>query len=141
MFRIQLALFLYLDIYNNRLNYMTITIIENQANFNLAINTPNILTDTQLEVFSPYSNTVLFDLPATLIESNARFSLFTVAIPTDFWNNHFNGMYTYKVYFGAETYDSGSFKLVTQPGGDMGTVQHITSNENREAQVVYRSNY
>lgn len=120
---------------------MTIKIIENQANFIVAINIPNITVNTQFEVFSPYSNKVLFDLPATLAESNDRYSLFTVDVPTDFWNNHYNGMYTYRVYEGTTNYDEGSFKLITQPGGDMGTVQHISDNENRQAQVVYRSNY
>ena len=120
---------------------MTIKIIQNQATFNVAINVPNIIESTQFEVFSPYSNTVLFSLPATFVESNDRYSLFTVAIPTDFWDNHYNGMYTYNVYLGAETLDSGSFKLITKPGGDMGTVPHVSNNENREAQVVFRSNY
>lgn len=120
---------------------MTIKIIENQSSFYAAINTPNINEDTQITVFSPYSNTVLFTLPAILVDSNDRYSLFTVDIPADFWDNHYNGMYTYTINLDGDILDSGSFKLITQPGGDMGTVPHISNNENREAQVVFRSNY
>jgi len=120
---------------------MTITILEDQLAFYIAIDTPNIQNDARLEVFSPYSNTVLFDQVATLIESNARFSRFVVDTPTDLWDKHYNGMYTYKVYDIENIYDTGSFKLITQPGGDMGTVAHISNNENRQATVVYRPNY
>ena len=120
---------------------MTIKILQDQATFTFAINTPNIITDTQLEVYSPYSNTVLFDLPAVMLINNDRYTRFEVAVPNDFWDKHFNGMYEYRVYVTGTTYDTGSFKLVTQPGGDMGTVPHISDNENREAKVVYRSQY
>lgn len=120
---------------------MTIKIIEDQAKFEFAIDIPNIITDTNLEVFSPYSNTVLFDLPAVMLNNNDRYSRFEVDVPTDFWDKHYNGMYTYRVYVDEDTLDTGSFKLVTKPGGDMGTVPHISNNENREAKVVYRSQY
>ena len=120
---------------------MTITILEDQLAFYIAIDTPNILDDARLEVFSPYSNTVIFDKLAILIESNARYSRFLVDTPTDLWDKHVNGMYTYRVYYLDNTYDTGSFKLITQPGGDMGTIPHISNNENRQATVVYRANY
>jgi len=120
---------------------MTITILEGQLTFEFAIDTPNIDVDTRLEVFSPYSNTTLFDLEAVLVLSNSRYSQFIVEVPSNFWNNHYNGMYIYSVMSGATTYDTGSFKLITQPGGDMGTLNHISTNENRQAEVVYRPNY
>ena len=121
---------------------MTIKILENQSTFEIAVDTPNILeTVCDFEVFSPYSNTALFTTTATLIETNDRYSRFECLTPADLWDGHYNGMYTYTLYFGSEIYDTGSFKLVTQPGGDMGTVQHISDNENRQSQVVYRPNY
>lgn len=120
---------------------MTITIIQDQSTFDFAVNTPSLTEDCNLEIFSPYSNTILATLAATLTESNLRYSRFSVAVPADFWDNHYNGMYTYKLYLNADTFDVGSFKLITKPGGDMGTVDHISNNENREAQVVFRSNY
>lgn len=120
---------------------MTIRINENQTVFTISINTPNISTECRIEVFSPYSNTVLFDYPLTLIESNSRYTEFEADVPVDFWDHHWNGMYTYRVYDEAEDFDKGSFKLITKPGGDLGTVDHISDNENRQAKVVYRSNY
>jgi len=120
---------------------MTINILQNQASFTFTVNVPSIAVNCNLEIFSPYSNTVLVDFTGTLNISNTRYSQFTVTVPTDFWDNHYNGMYTYRLYEGTTTYDEGSFKLITKPGGDMGTIEHISNNENREAQVVFRSNY
>lgn len=121
---------------------MTIKILENQLTFEFAVDVPNTPeTRIFLEVFSPYSNTVLFYQEATLLETNARFSRFICDTPTDLWDKHYNGMYVYTLYFNEDVVDTGSFKLVTQPGGDMGTVPHISDNENRQSQVVYRPNY
>ena len=120
---------------------MTITIIENQATFTFAIDTPNITIDTQLEVTSQHSNTVLFDLPAVLINSNDRYSRFECVVPTNLWNEHKDGMHTYRVYAAETTYDTGSFKLVTTPGGTAGTEPYVSNNEKRQAKVIYRPAY
>jgi hypothetical protein len=120
---------------------MTIEILQNQADFTFAIDTPNIVGDVELEIFSPYSNTVLVTLTGIFIEANDRFSRFLVAVPQDFWDKHYSGMYTYKVYSGTVIYDEGALKLITQPGGGMGTMNHISTNENRQSEVVYRPNY
>lgn len=121
---------------------MTVKILQNQSTFEIAVDTPNIPEQIcDFEVFSPYSNTTLFLVKATLIETNDRYSRFECVTPVDLWDKHYNGMYTYTLSFGTDIYDTGSFKLVTQPGGDMGTVPHISDNENRQSQVVYRPNY
>ena len=120
---------------------MTIKILEDQSTFTYAIDTPNILTNVQLEVTSLYSNTILFDLSSTLLESNNRYSRFECNVPADFWDKHYNGLYTYRIYEGETTWDTGSFKLITKPGGDTGTESHTSNNENRQAKVIYRPSY
>ena len=121
---------------------MTIKILQDQLTFEFAVDTPNIAdTLCNFEIFSPFSNTTLLDLEATLIESNDRYSRFQCNVPVDLWDKHYNGMYTYILYKDSTIYDTGSFKLITQPGGDMGTHPHISDNENRQSQVVYRPNY
>ncbi len=120
---------------------MTITILENQATFEFAIDTPNINIDTVLEVSSQHSNTILFSIPATLLNSNDRYSRFECTVPTNLWNEHKDGMHTYRVIEGETVYDTGSFKLVTTPGGTAGTEPYISNNETRQAKVIYRPDY
>lgn len=121
---------------------MTIKIEENQTDFTFAVNVADMpLGNYKLTVVSQHSNEELFIAAATIIETNARYTLLIAPTTTEMWNNHWNGMHIYTLSADGITYDTGSFKLETQPGGGMGTKAHISNNEMRQAEVIYRPNY
>ena len=141
MFLNQRPMFLYLDI-RNKSNCMTIKIIENQTTFQFAVDVPDIIeTVLTLTVTSQHSNDVLFTLEAEVIETNSRYTRFNCDTPSDLWDNHWEGMHLYRLHAGTNTYDTGSFKLVLNPGGKVGTEPYISNNETRQSKVIYRPNY
>ena len=121
---------------------MTIKIKENQTYFDFAVDVPNITNMIcDFIVTSQHSNDTLFGVKAYLIETNDRYSRFTCDIPSDTALNHWNGMHLYRLYLNETTYDTGSFKWVSSPGGETGTESYISNNETRQSKVIYRPNY
>ena len=72
----------------------------------------------------------------TVVTQNDRYAQIDVTFVATFKDKHYNGYYTWSI---------GSYsdivKIITQPGGDTGTVDYISDNEEREADTYYRPNY
>ena len=120
---------------------MTVTI--NQSNtFEMTVNQPNVSsTGTAITVRSQHSNDTLFFSAVSIVETNDRFTTVTCTLPTDFYKQHYNGIYEYELEANAEVVDTGLVKIVTQPGGDFGKSEYISNNEDRQAKVIYRPSY
>jgi hypothetical protein len=105
----------------------------------LFVNDPDIPFDTNW-TFSMKSEMSQKDLltgaAVGLVTQNARYMEFVVDVPADFKDKHTNGYYSWTM--GSYT---GFVKLITQPGGDMGTTDYVSDNENRESTVYYRPDY
>ena len=86
---------------------------------------------------SQYSQEVIYTVSGYDVqEQNERYAKIVVPFPADFKDKHYNGYYTF--CFG-DLCDI--VKIITQPGGDTGKVEYISSNEDRDAEVFYRPNY
>ena len=59
----------------------------------------------------------------TIVTQNKRYAEIEVTFPADFKDKHFNGYYTWSI---------GSYsdivKIITQPGGNTGTVDYVSDN-------------
>jgi len=113
---------------------MTTTIDGSTATF--YINNPATITG-DFSLKSQYSQEVVYTTSSyTVPVNNARYAKINVTFPSDFKDKHANGYYTWSV---------GSYsdivKIITNPGGDTGKVEYISSNEERDAEVFYRPNY
>lgn len=121
---------------------MTIKILEGETSFEFAVDVPNIPTATcDFTVTSQHSNDVLFTVTANRTNTNDRYTSFTADVPVDTDLKHWNGMHNYRLYRDNTTHDTGSFKLITNPGGTTGTEPYISNNETRQAKVIYRPAY
>ena len=105
------------------------------------------LDDTVLYTFtltSQYSHQTI-DLPNALISSNDRYSVMQVLFPAGFGDEHKNGIYnwTLKETGATDFIQKGLAKIITEPGGGMGTVSYDAGfdAEERVADVFYRPNY
>jgi hypothetical protein len=125
---------------------MTIELISNQNGFNIFINTPDLSTSPtyNITITSEHSNTALFEADMIMLETNERYTAFKVA-SGDISDNHWNGIHNYTITSTLddieEIVEEGVFKLLSTPGGTTGTDAYVSPNENREADVYYRSNY
>jgi hypothetical protein len=118
---------------------MTTTITAEEAFF--FINNPTSALDLNdtFTLKSQYSQEVLVTVASgdwTIVSENTRYAEFMVDLPPDFEDKHVNGYYTWAL--GPYT---DIVKIITQPGGDTGTVDYISDNENREADTYFRPNY
>jgi hypothetical protein len=121
---------------------MTLEIISYNTLYNFTVNVPNAVAGSyELVVTSQLSNTVLFQESLTVITTNGRYTEFQFTLPQLEGDNHFNGMYNYTVLLDTGVWDSGSLKLVYNPGGGTGTQNYISDNEDREAIVYYTPEY
>ena len=110
--------------------------------FEMTVNTPNVSeVGTVIEIVSQHSNDTLFRLDVDIVETNDRYTTVTCELPTDFYKQHYNGIYEYTLEAEAEVVDQGLVKIVTTPGGDFGKNEYISDNENRQAKVIYRPSY
>lgn len=112
----------------------------------LYFNIPNV-SDMVLYTFtitSQYSHESI-DLANALIDTNDRYTEIQVQFPTGFSETHKNGIYnwTFKVTDTQEILQRGLMKIITEPGGSMGTVSYDSgvAAEERIADVYYRPNY
>ncbi len=118
---------------------MTTTITAEEATFYINSPTSALDVNTTFTLKSQYSQDTLITVAAGdwfVDQENARFAQFTVDLPADFKEKHYNGFYTWQL---------GSYsdivKIITQPGGDTGKESYISNNETRDADVFYRPNY
>lgn len=124
---------------------MTLYVDEAQLTIPFYLNVPNLVTGVgyQFNLTSQYSKETI-TLPATLQETNDRYTKFFVTFPTGFGDQHENGVYYYSVNQETlEPFTYGLAKIITEPGGAMGTITYDSGveTENREADVYYRPNY
>ena len=119
---------------------MTITI--DALQFDFYTNVPNIPEgDVSFEIKSQHSNDTLVTVLASVTESNERYSKISVFLQEAIADQHYNGIYDYKVYSNENIYDEGLLKITTNPGGGTGTVSYQSNNEDRQAKVIYRPSY
>lgn len=119
---------------------MTITFDTTKTVYDFYLNGQFSFAD-RIEFRSMYSNTPLFDLPATIITANTRYTQLEFTMPSDLNEKHIEGIYEYIVYGNGVLIDTGVVKVITQPGGSTGTEPYISTNEDREAKVYFRSSY
>ena len=118
---------------------MTATITAEEAFF--FINNPTSALDLNdtFTLKSQYSQETLVTVTSgnwSIVSENARYAEFMVDLPADFEDKHYNGYYTWAL--GPYT---DIVKIITKPGGDVGTVDYISDNEQRTADTYFRPNY
>jgi hypothetical protein len=117
----------------------------------LFVNNPHTPFDPTwvFEMTSEYSQTPIinpqYQAPqSTLVTENERYMQFTVNVnfeDPNFKDKHTNGYYSWTLGPANAVIYSGFVKLITDPGGDLGTVDYVSNNEERESTVYYRPNY
>ena len=122
---------------------MTFYVQESSLTINFAVNQPNLSGSLKFVVTSQYSKQPL-NLTAVVQNSNDRYTMLQTTFPTGFGDEHKNGVYYWSlVGAGDVTIEEGLVKIITEPGGGMGTVAYNSgeATEQREADVYYRPNY
>jgi hypothetical protein len=108
----------------------------------ISTNITNLTPSTYyLAVTSQYNkNTWSFAL--TIVESNARYTKFSLPISASDREGHYNGIYDYEIKnIAGDIYDSGLLKWISEEGGSTNIEPYISNNENREAGQYYRPNF
>ena len=119
---------------------MTITV--NQTTETVSINNVSIPETVDFILTSGFSKEPV-TLSAIRSTQNDRYSTIDITFPTEFKDEHKNGVYYYSIEFDGIVYEAGYVKIITEPGGGNG-ITNFTSTpetENREADVYYRPNY
>lgn len=82
-------------------------------------------------------------IPAVITISNDRYTELQLTFPTDFKDQHKNGVYYYTIKNSLYTWEKGLVKIITNPGGDNGSIEYTSTPEleNRDADVYFRPNY
>ena len=124
---------------------MTILVSEAALTVEISVNQPNLVLNNLWEfvLTSQYSHQSLV-LEATVINSNDRYSTIQVTFPTGFGDEHKNGIYYWDLKpVGADAIEKGLIKIITEPGGTMGTVPYESGidTEERVSEVFYRPSY
>ena len=124
---------------------MTILVSEGALTVELTLNQPNLVLNNlwRFILTSQYSHQPL-TLVATVISSNDRYSTFQVTFPTGFGDEHKNGVYYWDFMpLGGNSIEKGLIKIITEPGGTMGTVPYESGidTEERISEVFYRPSY
>ena len=118
---------------------MTTTITAEEATFFINNPTSALNINDTFTLTSQYSQDILVTVGPgdwNITSENSRYAEIVVDLPADFEDKHYNGFYTWTL----GTY-SDIVKIITVPGGDLGEVEYISSNENREAEVFYRPEF
>lgn len=125
---------------------MTIRVLESGVNevdiyFNRNLSNTDVY---DFEITSQYSHQTI-QLANTLIANNARYSTMRVLFPVGYGDEHKNGIYNWTLKVtGSDTFiEKGLAKIITEPGGDLGTISYDAGvdAENRVADVYFRPNY
>ena len=123
---------------------MTLLVPENNLTIEFSLNLTN-LTLGSAYVFtltSQYSHQPLA-IDATVLVSNARYTIFEVQFPIGFGDSHKNGIYNYDMSTIATSLEKGLVKIITSPGGETGITNYTSTptTEERVADVFFRPNY
>ena len=126
----------------NNNQYMTILVQETQLTQEISINQPQLAGLYDFVLTSQYSHQPII-MAATLIETNARYSTFEITFPVGFGDAHKNGIYNWRLEQNLVTIEAGLTKIITEPGGGLGTTNYTSTPEieERVAEVFYRPNY
>tara|TARA_R110002124_G_scaffold215889_2_gene381749 strand:- start:759 stop:1118 length:360 start_codon:yes stop_codon:yes gene_type:complete len=119
---------------------MTITFNNTDLTYNFFINGDFPLANG-LKFMSMHSNTPLFDVDATVLIANTRYSQLEFTLSELIGLKHVEGIYRYIVFEDGVSVQEGVVKVFTTPGGTTGTEPYISNNEDREATVFYRPQY
>ena len=137
----------FIFLYETHNFYMT-TLVENDLG-SFYVNNPDVTfnaASVKLWLKSQYSQELEGPYSALSVDQNDRYAKINVAFPADWDQNHKNGFYTYYIGQGTGANPDILFyqdivKIITEPGGDAGEVEYISTNEDRESDVYYRPNY
>ena len=124
---------------------MTLLVAENNLTIEFSLNQVNLALGSlyAFTLTSQYSHQPLV-LNAEAIFSNERYTTFQVQFPIGFGDSHKNGVYYYNIALvGQEPLEKGLVKIITEPGGTMGTVAYESTiyTEERVSEVFFRPNY
>ena len=121
---------------------MTLNFNESSNILNLYWNYPNLTGAATLEFISLHSNMPLqLNLTDLTVSGNARYSTSQFTIDgSEIAKNHFDGIYKAVLTIGDTIYTQ-AVKIIATPGGNTGTTNYISNNEDREAIVYYKPNY
>ena len=126
---------------------MTILIPETQLTQEFTVNIASMSgvspSTTKFILTSQYSHQPLTLSVNKIIISNARYTTLEVTFPTGFGNSHKNGIYNWRLVQDAITLEEGLVKIVTNPGGDLGIKEFISTpqTEDRVSDVYFRPTY
>jgi len=126
---------------------MTILIPETQLTQEFTVNIASMSgvspSTTKFILTSQYSHQPLTLNVNKIIISNARYTTLEVTFPTGFGNSHKNGIYNWRLVQDAITLEEGLVKIVTNPGGDLGIKEFISTpqTEDRVSDVYFRPTY
>ncbi len=123
---------------------MTILVPETQLAQQFTVNIPNMtVTSLVLVLTSQYSHQPLELTVDSIVATNARYSTLEVTFPVGFGEAHKNGIYNWRLIQNSVTLEAGLVKIVTNPGGDLGITEFISTpqTEERVSEVFYRPNY
>ena len=119
---------------------MTLYIPTSATTGNVSFNVSNVSGTHELKITSQYGKEVT-TWALTLVETNDRYSEFTLDFTEAQTKAHSNGIYNYILLQDGETINSGLLKLIIENGGSNDTVEYISDNDNREAPTYYRPEY
>jgi len=123
---------------------MTLLVSESNLTLEFSLNLTNLTLGSGyvFTLTSQYSHQPLA-LDATVTVSNARYTTFEVQFPVGFGDSHKNGIYNYDMSTLTESLDKGLVKIITEPGGDLGTTNYTSTPETEErvSDVFFRPNY
>ena len=124
---------------------MTILVPETQLTQQFTVNIPNMFAGGNLTfaLTSQYSHQSTPLLVNKIVKSNARYTTLEVTFPIGFGDEHKNGIYNWRLVQNAITLEAGLVKIVTDPGGDLGMKEFISTPETEErvSEVFYRPSY
>ena len=123
---------------------MTLEVLESNLTLEFSLNLTNLTLGSGyiFTLTSQYSHQPL-PIDATVMLSNARYTTFEVTFPVGFGDSHKNGIYNYDISLSGTSLDKGLVKIITEPGGGLGTTNYTSTptTEERVADVFYRPNY
>jgi len=123
---------------------MTIYVDEAALTIEFTTNLVNLslVSSYDFVITSQYSHQPI-TLVADVIESNARYTRFETTFPTEFGNEHKNGVYYWEISQDGISLEKGLVKIITEPGGGLGTTNFDSgiNTEDRVSEVFYRPNY
>ncbi len=115
--------------------------VNNTTEF-VTTNNIEVVGDVSFILTGGYSKTDTI-LPATIVFQNARYTKLEVTFPADFKDQHKNGIYYYTISNPSTIFEKGYCKIITQPGGETGTISYDSGviTEERKSDVYFRPNY